>query len=152
MLPTKTFTEGRSTKFCTIFLSVSCNKIRFWYIYITVSTVSECSILCCCCCIFFFIVVLYIMININTRPNIKLHLPVCDLTVFQKGAYFSGIKLFNHLPLKLKSLSNEIKIFKTALKRFLNFHSFYSVEGYIEYSYNYVSWFLNKDKWDYIYN
>ena len=33
--------------------------------------------------------------NINTRPNINLHLPVCNLTLFQKGAYFSGIKLFN---------------------------------------------------------
>ena len=33
--------------------------------------------------------------NINTRSNINLHLPVCNLTLFQKGAYFSGIKLFN---------------------------------------------------------
>jgi len=29
--------------------------------------------------------------NINTRSNINLHLPVCNLTLFQKGAYFSGI-------------------------------------------------------------
>ena len=50
--------------------------------------------------------------NINTRSNINLHPPVCNLTVFQTGAYFSGIKLFNHLPLKIKNLSNEIKLFK----------------------------------------
>jgi len=74
--------------------------------------------------------------NINTRSNINLHPPVCNFTVFQKGAYFSGIKLFNHLPLKIKSLSNEIKLFKPALKRFLNLHSFYSVEEYFEYSHN----------------
>jgi len=74
--------------------------------------------------------------NINTRSNINLHPPVCNLTVFQKGVYFSGIKLFNHLPLKIKSFSNEIKLFKPALKRFLNLHSFYSVDDYFEYSYN----------------
>ena len=61
---------------------------------------------------------------------------MCNLTVFQKEAYYSGIKLFNHLPLKIKSLSNKIKLFKRALKRFLNLHSFYSVEEYLEYSFN----------------
>jgi len=45
-------------------------------------------------------------------------------------------KLFNHLPLKIKSLSNEIKLFKPVLKKFLNLHSFYSVEEYLEYSIN----------------
>jgi hypothetical protein len=75
-------------------------------------------------------------IRVNTRSNINLHLPVCNLTLFQKGAYFSGIKLFNHLPPKIKSLSNEIKLFKTALKRFLNTHSFYFIEEYLEYGYN----------------
>jgi hypothetical protein len=74
--------------------------------------------------------------NFNIRSNINLHPPVCNLNIFQKGAYFSGMKLFNHLPLEIKSLSNEIKLFKPALKRFLNLHSFYSVEEYFEYSYN----------------
>ena len=49
--------------------------------------------------------------NITTRSYTNLHPPVCNLTLFQKGAYYSGIKLFNHLPLKIKSLSNEIKLF-----------------------------------------
>ena len=44
--------------------------------------------------------------NITTRSNTNLHPPVCNLTVFQKGAYHSGMKLLNHLPLKIKSLSN----------------------------------------------
>ena len=74
--------------------------------------------------------------KINTGSNINLHLPVCNLTLFQKGPYFSGIKLFNHLPPKIKCLSNEIKLFKPALKRFLNTHSFYSVDEYLKYSYN----------------
>jgi len=47
--------------------------------------------------------------NITTRLNIYLHPLVCNLTIFQKAANYSGINLFNHLPLKIKSLSNEIK-------------------------------------------
>jgi len=74
--------------------------------------------------------------NIATRSNTNLNPPVCNVTVFQKGAHCSGIKLFNHLPIKIKSLSNEIKLFKPALKSFLNLHSFYSVEEYLEYSIN----------------
>jgi len=74
--------------------------------------------------------------NITTRSNTNLHPPVCNLTVSQRGVYYSGIKLFNHLPLKIKSLSNEIKLFKSDLKRLLNLHSFYSVEEYLEYSIN----------------
>ena len=74
--------------------------------------------------------------NITTRSNINLHPPAYNLTVFQKGAYYSAIKLFNHLPLKMKSVANEIKLFKPALERFLNLHSFYTVEEYFEYSYN----------------
>jgi len=74
--------------------------------------------------------------NITTKPNTNLRPPVCSLAVFQKGAYNSGIKLFNHLPLEMKSLSNETKLLKPALKRFLNLHSFYSVEEYLEYSFN----------------
>jgi len=74
--------------------------------------------------------------NINTRCNINLHPPVCNFTVFQKGVYFSGIKLFNHLPPNIKSLSNGINLFKPALKRFLFLHSFYSVEEYFDYRYN----------------
>ena len=71
--------------------------------------------------------------NINTRCNINWHLPVCNLTLFQKGACFSGINLFKHLPPKIKSLSNEIKLFKPTLKRFLNTHSFYPGSAYTSY-------------------
>ena len=69
--------------------------------------------------------------TINTRFNSDLHLPICNLTLYQKGAYFSGIMLFNHLPLSLKRLSNDIKVFKPALRRFLKQHS-YSVEEYFQ--------------------
>jgi hypothetical protein len=74
--------------------------------------------------------------DINTICNINLHPPICNLTLFQKGAQYSGIKLFNHLPPSIKNLSNEIKLFKPALKRFLLLHLFYSVEEYLDYKHN----------------
>jgi len=90
--------------------------------------------------------------NINTRSNINLHFPVCNLTLLQKGAYFSGIKLYNHLPPRIKSLSNEIKLFKPAFKRFLYTHSFYSVDECLEHSYNQESPFLNNKQLNWNYN
>ena len=41
---------------------------------------------------------------------------------------------FNHLPRHIKSLANDMKFFKTPLKRFLYHHSFYSIEEYYEYN------------------
>jgi hypothetical protein len=57
--------------------------------------------------------------SFNTRTNHDLHVPVAKLTVFQKGVWYSGIKIYNHLPPALKQLSHDIPKFKTALKRFL---------------------------------
>jgi len=74
--------------------------------------------------------------NINTRCNTNLHLPLRKLTVFQKGVYYTGLKLYNQLPPNLKNLSKEIKLFKPALKRLLSKHSFYSEEEYLEYGHN----------------
>jgi hypothetical protein len=36
--------------------------------------------------------------NYKTRNNNNLHLPFANLSKFNKGAYISGIKVFNHLP------------------------------------------------------
>jgi len=74
--------------------------------------------------------------NITTITNINLHPPVCNLSALQKGANCSGINLFNQLPLKIKCLTNVIKLFKSALKSFLILHSFYILEDDFEYGYN----------------
>jgi hypothetical protein len=63
----------------------------------------------------------------NTRFNHDLHLPAANLTIFQKGGWYFGIKFYNHLPLKLKELSDDIPKFKMAL--FLLTNSFYTVVG-----------------------
>ena len=70
------------------------------------------------------------MHTINTRHNNNLHVPAANLTLYQKGVYYSGIKIFNHLPKTIKNLSDVKKKFQTALKKFLLNNSFYSLEEY----------------------
>jgi hypothetical protein len=69
----------------------------------------------------------------STRYNNNLHLPKVDLPKFNKGAYISGVKVFNHLAQYIKTSANDQKCFKSTLKRFLCHHSFYSMEEYYEY-------------------
>jgi hypothetical protein len=59
-----------------------------------------------------------------------LHPPLLHLSVSQKGVYFSGIKIFNHLPQNIKGLPHNIKKFKDILKTLLLMGSFYSLEEY----------------------
>jgi hypothetical protein len=70
--------------------------------------------------------------NLNTRSNRNLHLPSTNLTSVQKGVLFSGSKIYNHLPLNIKALSNDAKRFKSALKNYLIEHSFYSLDEYYQ--------------------
>jgi hypothetical protein len=48
--------------------------------------------------------------SVHTRYKTNLHLPIANLTNFQKGAYYSGIKIFNNLPHNIKDLANETKL------------------------------------------
>jgi hypothetical protein len=68
----------------------------------------------------------------NTRSNYDLHLPTAKLTVFQKGVCYSGIKIYNHLPLRVKQLSHDINKFKSALKRFLLTNSLYTLDFFFK--------------------
>jgi hypothetical protein len=69
----------------------------------------------------------------KTRNNNNLRLPIANLSKFNKGAYISGIKVFNYLPQYIKALTNNYNYFKSTLKRFLYHHSFYSMNEYYEY-------------------
>jgi len=68
--------------------------------------------------------------NINTRHKHHFHRSVANLSCFQKGASYSGIRIFNGLPWSITNLKNEKTHFKIALKKFLNAHSFYSVDEF----------------------
>jgi hypothetical protein len=60
-----------------------------------------------------------------------LYLPQANLTIYQKGVHYAGIKIFNKLPIEIKNTSNNLKRFKVALRQFLNTHSFYAVDEYL---------------------
>ena len=55
--------------------------------------------------------------NFPTR-NQDLHPPIANLSVFQKGVYFSGIKIYNNLPMRIEQLSHDTLKFKKAVKNF----------------------------------
>jgi hypothetical protein len=58
--------------------------------------------------------------KINTRQTSDLYEPTANLTIYQKGVYYSGIKIYNHLPTAIKELSGDKNKFKLALKRCLS--------------------------------
>jgi hypothetical protein len=68
--------------------------------------------------------------SISIRYRYNLHVPNSNLSKYQKGVYYSVIKLFNYLPTNVKNLRHNIKMFKWALKEYLLPHSFYSVEEF----------------------
>jgi hypothetical protein len=74
--------------------------------------------------------------NISTGTISNLHQPLSHLSTCQKGTYYSGIKVFDSLPAQIKDLSHNTKQFKLALKSFLYFDSFYTVDEYFNYSKN----------------
>ena len=55
--------------------------------------------------------------NINTRNKHHLHRPVANLSCFQNGASYSGIRIFNSLPQSITNLKNEKTQFKVAIKQ-----------------------------------
>ena len=56
--------------------------------------------------------------NLDTRQRNNLYLPQANLTIYQKEAYYLGIKIFNNLPLEIKNIAGNQKKFKIALKNF----------------------------------
>jgi hypothetical protein len=65
---------------------------------------------------------------INTRFGSYLHIPTANLTTSQKDPFYSGIKVFNHLPTSIKNTSHDINQFTCVLKIILLINSFYSEE------------------------
>jgi len=70
--------------------------------------------------------------NINTRTKSNLHQPIANLSKYQKGAYYSGIKVYNSLPTWIKDLSADRKQSGHALKSFLYSHPFYTLDEYFK--------------------
>jgi hypothetical protein len=56
-----------------------------------------------------------------------------NLKMCQKGRHYSGIKVYNNLPLEIWKLSDKIKVFKEVLRKFILKQSFYTLEEYFNY-------------------
>jgi hypothetical protein len=67
-----------------------------------------------------------------TRHKHDPYTPTADLTTYQKGAYYAGIKLFNTLQASSKGSNHNINVFQPALKDYLLSHYFYSVENLLK--------------------
>ena len=68
----------------------------------------------------------------NTRYKHNLHVPTTNLSLVQKGVLYSGIKIFNHLQMHIKSLSKDPNHFKLNVKSFLLEQSLYSLEEFYQ--------------------
>jgi len=57
--------------------------------------------------------------NIDTRQRNNSYLPQINLTIYQKGANYLGIKIFSNSSLEFKNVAGNLKKFKIALTEFL---------------------------------
>jgi hypothetical protein len=72
--------------------------------------------------------------TINTRHKASLYPPLLRLTKYQKAVYYTGIKVYNCLPLKIKELSGNLKHFKKSVKKFLLQGSFYTMKEFHDWT------------------
>ena len=66
----------------------------------------------------------------DTRQHANFHQPSVNVTKYQKGVYYLGVKVFNTLPSYIKKQFNNPKKFKACLQTFLCENSFYSLDEY----------------------
>lgn len=71
--------------------------------------------------------------GINIRCKIQLHVPSVRLSSVQKGVSYSSVKIVNSLPWNILKLQNDKLIFRSALRRYLLTHVFYSVEEFLSH-------------------
>jgi hypothetical protein len=74
--------------------------------------------------------------GLNTGSKNQPYLPASNLSVFQKGTTFAGVRLFNSLPGTIQNLRNYRVPFTTNLLPYLMTNSFYTVAEFLEYALN----------------
>ena len=68
--------------------------------------------------------------NIKTRNSNDLLVPKHNTTLYEKGPYFMGVKVYNALPSDFKKIKN-FSTFKDAIRKFFKLHPFYSIEEFL---------------------
>jgi hypothetical protein len=69
--------------------------------------------------------------NINTRNKLKLHKPISNLTLYQKGVYYMCIRIFSKLPEYIANLAGNKRSFISTLRQHLVRQPFYSLEEFL---------------------
>ena len=67
-----------------------------------------------------------------TRQQSNLHQPLANLSKYQKGICYLGVKVFNKLPPYIKEEVDNLRKFKRSLQNFLSEKSIYSLQEYFE--------------------
>ena len=70
--------------------------------------------------------------HIDTRQHANFHQPSVNVTKYQKGVYYLGVKVYNMLPVYIKIEYDNPKKFKLVLWKFLYENSFYFLDEYFE--------------------
>ena len=65
----------------------------------------------------------------NTRNGSDFHQTISNLSLYQRGSYRMGLKVFNSLPTCIKDTSYNVKEFKCLLKNFSLFEFFLYIAG-----------------------
>ena len=68
--------------------------------------------------------------NHNTRSKYDLHTHFCKTTLLQKSVLNTGIKLFKHLPVRIKK-ADSFNCFKKEVTAVLLNNSCYSIEEFL---------------------
>ena len=74
--------------------------------------------------------------RIYARYKNQLHRPVAELSYFQKGVFYFGIKIFNILPSTVLEHKNYKSQFKASLRKFLVANFFYSHAKFFTHCHN----------------
>jgi hypothetical protein len=64
----------------------------------------------------------------------QLLIPIANPTSVQKGITYSGIKIYKSLPSNILNLTNDRKLFKNELYKYLLNNSFHSVKEFLVFS------------------
>jgi hypothetical protein len=71
---------------------------------------------------------------INTRCKNQLRRPVTNLSSFQKGVFYSGLRIFNSLQSIILECQKNKSHFRTALRKYLVAHCFYSLNEFFTHT------------------
>jgi hypothetical protein len=69
--------------------------------------------------------------DIRTRQHTNMHMNQVNSTKYGKGVHHMIVKIFNRLPLNIKAITNNPKIFKLKIKEFILTKIFYTLEEYL---------------------